>query len=357
MESLVSVIIPIYNVADYMDAAIHSVCSQDYKNLEIILVDDGSEDGAGGKCDAWLGRDPRIRVIHKENGGLSSARNAGLDAAGGKYIYFLDGDDTIEEKLISTAVGYMEQGEDVVFFRYFLISSDGTKIPARYEAGRYTLDTDEKRARFLTDYILAGRLDWAAWDKLYRRELIEKYNLRFADNNIIFAEDLCFCLCYCTHAVNILSVDEFLYNYIQRPHSIMAEQSARLNAGRMNELAKQFWFFVNRYTDCDAVKERFPLIYFMIMDNVLTRARNTMTVSSFEFRKRVYADVRDRAFMRLWTGRFLKMKKELYTIYPESTAALKISFAAFLYDGNYILFRLRNKRALFFEKQKSKRKK
>ena len=206
MESLVSVIIPIYNVADYMDAAIHSVCSQDYKNLEIILVDDGSEDGAGGKCDAWLGRDPRIRVIHKENGGLSSARNAGLDAAGGKYIYFLDGDDTIEEKLISTAVGYMEQGEDVVFFRYFLISSDGTKIPARYEAGRYTLDTDEKRACFLTDYILAGRLDWAAWDKLYRRELIEKYNLRFADNNIIFAEDLCFCLCYCTHAVNMPDV-------------------------------------------------------------------------------------------------------------------------------------------------------
>lgn len=348
MNSLVSIIIPIYNVSEYMDASIRSACDQDYQNLEIILVDDGSTDDSGNKCDIWSKRDSRIRVIHKKNGGLSSARNAGLDVAKGIYIYFLDGDDTIETNLVSTVVRLMDYGEDIIFFQYYVAEPDGKKTPSIRDSGRYVLDTDEKRAYFLTNYILSGRLSWEAWSKLYRRDLIEKYKLRFADNNIIFAEDLYFCLCYCVHAVRVLCIDEFLYNYIQRADSIMAEQTTKLNVGRMNELAKYFLRFLNQSGDCNAIIKRFPVIYFMIIDNVLTRARNTLTISSFEFRKMIYSDVQDIPFMKMWIEKFLKMSKELYSIYPGSYAALKISFIKFLYNGNYLMFRLKNQVAIHF---------
>ena len=95
MGELISVIIPIYNVEAYLDECIASVIAQTYSNLEIILVDDGSPDNCPQMCDEWAAKDSRIRVIHKENGGLSDARNAGIDIATGEYIAFVDSDDWI----------------------------------------------------------------------------------------------------------------------------------------------------------------------------------------------------------------------------------------------------------------------
>ena len=95
LNSLVSVIVPIYKVEDYLDECVKSIVDQTYKNIEIILVDDGSPDHCPQKCDKWAKKDLRIRVVHKQNGGLSSARNAGLDVAKGEYIAFVDSDDFI----------------------------------------------------------------------------------------------------------------------------------------------------------------------------------------------------------------------------------------------------------------------
>ena len=89
-ETLLSVIIPVYNVEEYLAKCLDSILGQTYQNLEVILVNDGSKDGSGSICDAYAQKDSRIRVIHKENGGLSSARNAGMDAATGEYITFVD---------------------------------------------------------------------------------------------------------------------------------------------------------------------------------------------------------------------------------------------------------------------------
>lgn len=343
MKALVSIIIPIYNVSKYMDECIRSACDQDYENLEIILVDDGSTDDSGEKCNTWAKQDSRIQTIHKRNGGLSSARNAGLDIAKGTYVYFLDGDDSIEKNLISTAVRFMDTGEDIIFFCHYKIFANGEKIPVDHETGRYQLNSGEQRAHFLTDYILSGRLGWEAWNKLYRRALIEKYNLRFADNNIIFAEDLYFCLCYCSHATKVISIRKYLYNYMQRSDSIMSEQSTKLNIGRMNELSKEVLGFLKQFDDCNTLIEHFPIIHFMIMDNVLTRIRNNFKLSPPEFRRIVYGDIQDVFFWRKWTGEFLKKKKELYKIYLGSKAAVKISYVRFLYDGNYLLLRMRNR--------------
>ena len=95
VKSLVSVIVPIYKVEQYLDECVESIVNQTYKNLEIILVDDGSPDGCPQMCDEWLRKDGRIKVIHKKNGGLSSARNAGLDVATGEFVCFVDSDDFI----------------------------------------------------------------------------------------------------------------------------------------------------------------------------------------------------------------------------------------------------------------------
>ena len=101
-NELVSVIVPVYKVEPYLDRCVASILAQTYPNLEVILVDDGSPDNCPALCDAWAQRDARIRVIHKKNGGLSDARNVGLDAASGAYISFVDSDDYIAENFIET---------------------------------------------------------------------------------------------------------------------------------------------------------------------------------------------------------------------------------------------------------------
>ena len=102
MSDLISIIVPVYNVADYLDGCVQSIIDQDYPQLEIILVDDGSTDNSGVLCDRWAERDERIQVIHKTNGGLSDARNAGIDAAHGTYYMFVDSDDTIAPDAVGT---------------------------------------------------------------------------------------------------------------------------------------------------------------------------------------------------------------------------------------------------------------
>lgn len=101
MNDLISVIIPVYNVEEYISECIESVIAQSYNNLEIILVNDGSTDSSGESCDRYAAKDSRIRVIHKENGGQSSARNAGLEVASGEWIVFVDSDDVVHKELIT----------------------------------------------------------------------------------------------------------------------------------------------------------------------------------------------------------------------------------------------------------------
>lgn len=100
MEEKISVIVPVYNVEKYLERCVESIFKQTYKNIEIILVDDGSTDNSGKICDKFLKKDERVKVIHKENGGLSDARNAGLEILSGKYIMFVDSDDWISPAMV-----------------------------------------------------------------------------------------------------------------------------------------------------------------------------------------------------------------------------------------------------------------
>ena len=109
MNPLISVIVPIYNRELYLEKCIESIVSQTYSNLEIILVDDGSPDNCPAICDEWAKKDSRIKVVHKENGGVASARNAGLSAATGDYVAFVDGDDFIAPEMYSVLTQYLSE--------------------------------------------------------------------------------------------------------------------------------------------------------------------------------------------------------------------------------------------------------
>lgn len=132
-QALVSIIIPVYNVEKYLRECIDSVINQTYKNLEIILVDDGSTDSSGKICDEYVEKDSRVVVVHKKNEGPSKTRNAGLENANGKYVYFLDSDDYIESTALELLINTAESKQaDLVFFDAHSFSDDGSQIKQGY---------------------------------------------------------------------------------------------------------------------------------------------------------------------------------------------------------------------------------
>ena len=129
VSNKVSVVIPVYNVEKYLRECVDSVLIQSYTDLEIILVDDGATDSSGKICDEYVATDKRVKVIHKENGGLSSARNIGLDSSTGQYVYFLDSDDYIEPNTIKVLINTIRESEaDFVFFDGHIFYEDSVDI-------------------------------------------------------------------------------------------------------------------------------------------------------------------------------------------------------------------------------------
>ncbi|WP_087189343.1 glycosyltransferase family 2 protein [Flavonifractor sp. An52] len=208
MEQLVSVIIPIYKVEAYLKRCVDSVLAQTYTNLEVILVDDGSPDGCGAICDSYAEQDPRVRVIHKVNGGMSDARNAGLKIASGEYISFIDSDDWIDSGYIFSLVQKIEETNSD-----FVISG----ITYVYE----NLRTQKKAIPQSTDTVqlVSNSLMGYACNKLYRKVLLDKANILFKDMTL--REDLFFNLTILARAPKLKYeiVNECGYYYIQRQSS------------------------------------------------------------------------------------------------------------------------------------------
>ena len=178
---LISVIVPVYKVEKYLDRCVESIVNQTYTNLEIILVDDGSPDNCPAMCDAWAEKDNRIKVIHKENGGLSSARNAGLDVYNGQLLMFVDSDDWVDDDIVSLMYESMlNNSTDMVSCSLYYESNVVEVVTIKDEL---FCGADIQKA-FLMDEIRPE-----AWAKLYKRELIAEQ--RF-DTSVRYAEDIPF---------------------------------------------------------------------------------------------------------------------------------------------------------------------
>ena len=216
MDGLISVIIPVYNVEEYLEQCLETVCGQTYKNLEIILVDDGSTDGSGQICDEWSSKDNRIRVIHKQNGGVSSARNEGLKIATGDYIGFVDSDDWLEPEMYEKLLKGIE-GADAVSCGYVdypygegVPVPKGTKVVPACGFPDAIIAIFERNGYFTT-----------LWSKLFKRTIVYREE-RFIplDTSLSFGEDEVWLVTILRRCKKIAFVPEALYHWRPREGSV-----------------------------------------------------------------------------------------------------------------------------------------
>lgn len=208
MKPVISVIIPVFNVEKFLPKCVESILSQTEKNIEIILVDDGSKDSSPAICDAFAEKDSRVKVLHKENGGVSSARNLGLDTAEGKYISFIDSDDWIEKDTYETALKEnAEYNAEIVCWKA-CFEGNFDEMKDFSETG--LIDLSERHADEL--------FSCAVWNKMILREMIEKYKIRFHKTGS-YGEDNCFNIKCFSASKNILGVPQRFYHYVFRAGS------------------------------------------------------------------------------------------------------------------------------------------
>lgn len=215
-----SIILPIYNVEPYLEQCIQSVLQQDFFDYELILVNDGSTDGSGGVCDAYAAEKSNIRVVHKENGGLSSARNAGTEAARGRYIWWVDSDDWIEPGALRELYDVTCREEpDIVKFHFFRVGEEKKPVSCRAQSGVYT---DRKQLEILVDkcFLSPGIFCLSAWGHVYARRFLDENSLSFVSERVIGSEDYLFQLCAYAAAKKICVLDSYLYCYRLRSGSL-----------------------------------------------------------------------------------------------------------------------------------------
>ncbi len=212
-KPLVSVIVAVYNVSRYLDRCVESLLNQSYQNLEIILVDDGSTDPSGLICDAYREQDSRIRVVHKENGGLSSARNAGLALMRGDYVGFVDGDDFVGREMYATLVkAALNHHADIVQTGYRHADEKGRiQDEIVFKEASYHRREEMFIAFFETKQIHVG-----AWSKLYRRFLFE--NIRFIEGHVF--EDYAVLPDLLSVCRKFVTIGGAFYHYVHNPESI-----------------------------------------------------------------------------------------------------------------------------------------
>lgn len=215
MKYRISVIVPIYNVEKYLNECVQSIVAQTYKNLEIILVDDGSQDRCPEICDSWAGRDSRVRVIHQNNGGLSAARNAGLDIAKGDYIAFVDSDDYIAADMFQVMLEALETSTTkIACCSPYIVTEQGELIrEGRYPSERL-LDIQQALHEVFT-----MRAEVSVWSKLYDRAIFEDLRFPVGETN----EDFPILIPTIVSANGMVHVQRCLYYYRQRGGSITSQ--------------------------------------------------------------------------------------------------------------------------------------
>ncbi len=247
MQKRISVIVPVYNVQEYLPQCIDSILGQDYENLELILVNDGSKDTSGAICDSYAAKDSRVQVIHQKNAGGGAAKNTGLRSATGEYLSFVDSDDYLEPGAYRHMVELMDRFEaDVVrcsFRNVFRTRSEDNSYPSGIlvETGK--------------DFLLRFTKDWTCgllWNKLYKRSLFD--GIFFPEGNKI--DDEYFTYQGIMNATKVVCDDRIIYNYRKRASGIMLspqsaqklaleridfmEQRRRKVAARFPELQREF---------------------------------------------------------------------------------------------------------------------
>lgn len=221
---MLTLVVPIFNKEQYLPRCIDSLLAQTVRDCEILLIDDGSADGSGAICDTYAAAHPeRIRVIHKPNGGLSSARNAGIEAARGEWITFPDPDDWVEPEYAETFLELRNTHRADLICAGFWVDEDGKRYPGYASAPTQTMTAEAGRRALL----LPPRMGGFSWNKCYRMELLRRHELRFR-SDVGSAEDLDFAYRYLKHCGGVcFCPTKRTYHYDQHPESATHSFSCR----------------------------------------------------------------------------------------------------------------------------------
>ena len=227
INGLISIIVPVYKVEQYLERCLNSLLNQTYENIEIILIDDGSPDNCPSICDEYYKRDNRIKVIHKENAGLGMARNSGLEIASGEYIAFVDSDDYVTENMCE--ILYAEATKysaDVVYGGvHYLnhaknkrknIESSKMVWKGEKEVREFLLDIIGTKPSFKSDTII----EVSVWKALFKKTMFDTYNIKFVSEREYISEDVIFDIDFLQFANCVVVIPDVVYYYTDNPYSL-----------------------------------------------------------------------------------------------------------------------------------------
>ncbi len=339
MGKLFSVIVPVYNVEKYIKRCIESVLNQSYINFELILVDDGSIDSSYNICKEYEKKDNRIKVIHKENGGLSSARNVGLDNINGEYVCFIDSDDYVDKEYLMKCAYRLDIGYDICSFCARRVDEDGKYL---YEMlfeggiGEYKID-NSSRQDFIISMLLQYRLGWEVCFQAYNSKLITENNFRF-DEDVRFAEDMIFSVKIMQKASKIIKIPDVLYNYTYREGSLSVDVDSSKNIDVYTDLFCKIYKELKEDTDIDVA--HFSMYFWSIIryslpeifygNNIFNARAKIVEIASS---KNIYS------IIIYISGR----KKEISRIFGKEKGFQIYNAVKYLKNGNRFMYKVRKK--------------
>ena len=312
----VSIIVAVFNVEKFLDRCIKSLIDQTYKNIEIILVDDGSEDHSNAICDSWVEKDVRIRVVHKPNGGLSDARNTGIEIAQGQYICFVDADDYIEKEMVEQSLKTItEHDADVVVYSNYNVTSTGKRCINNLISSKRIYSGKKDIIKYFNECLgtLPDRnsdhtIGFAPWGRLIKREIIVTNNIRFTSERILIYEDLMFLLDLTPFLEKVVILNHPLYDYCENSGSLTRKNDAT----RFQRISNQYWY----------LKQTMPYSNQLFQNtNTTLRLKRTMIsyignsisrVSSYQNAKRICKDTCTKDVLRNYPIRKLPVKLRLF---------------------------------------------
>ncbi len=236
MNDLISVIIPVYNVEKYLDRCIISVLKQSYSNIEVILVDDGTQDSSGKICDKYAFTDSRVKVIHKTNGGLSDARNVGIAASNGKYIAFIDSDDFVSARYIEKLYYALLSADADISVCRKIIFYDESEVNAKEYDNSYNVIT---KKQFFDGYFTQHDQYIVAWNKLYPRDIFKKVIFPKGKYN----EDAFTTYLFINEVERIAVLEDELYYYYQNPEGIVRSKIKNSKFDDLEAHTNSYTFF------------------------------------------------------------------------------------------------------------------
>ncbi|MCT3023941.1 glycosyltransferase family 2 protein [Pediococcus pentosaceus] len=230
MNKLVSIVIPIYNVEDFLESCLNSVKNQSYKDIEVLLVDDGSKDNSKKICDEFIEIDDRFKYVYQKNSGVSSARNNGMRNARGEYITFVDGDDYLDKDHIEKMVNGLSQSELAISGRKN-VTQNGIETEFKYDKD-ITFDSKE-----LIDQILKTGIVYSfPWNKIYKLKILHDNGIQF-DESLDYGEDLVFNIQYALLTRKSTLITGSTYNYVYRENSVSNQLDAATLRKRITDLS------------------------------------------------------------------------------------------------------------------------